>query len=82
MLDRRSAFVQIERMDIAEYLEHAKISPEAFGELIGRDGTTVRRWLAGAEIKSGDMVAMIRVTHKAITAEALLRAHGKRAVPV
>lgn len=66
-------------MDITEYLAHAGLSPEAFGKLIDVDGSTVRRWMKGGEIKTGDVAAMIRVSHKLITAEALLRSNGKRA---
>ena len=59
-------------MNIAQYLEHTGMSPETFGEIIGVHGVTVRRWLEGQEIKSGDMDTMIRKTHGKITAEALL----------
>ncbi len=65
-------------MNIAEYLAHAGMTPEAFGELIGVHGGTVRRWLDGQEIKSGDIATMVRKTHGKITADAILKSNGKQ----
>ena len=66
-------------MNIAEYLEHAHLSPEAFGELIGHDGTTVRRWLKGGDVKASDILAMAAKTNGLITADAVMKAVKKRA---
>ncbi len=66
-------------MDIAEYLEHAGMSPETFAKLLGVHGGTVRRWMKGGSIKSRHIDVMIRATRGQITAEALLRLHGHRA---
>ena len=66
-------------MNISEYLAHARLSPEAFGELIGHDGTTVRRWINGGEVKGSDIKLMVAVTKRLITADAVLRAIKKHA---
>jgi hypothetical protein len=66
-------------MNIAEYLAHARLSPEAFGELIGHDGTTVRRWLNGGDVKGSDILNMVAKTGKLIDADAVMKAIKKRA---
>ncbi len=65
-------------MDIAGYLSASGLSPEAFGELIGHHGTTVRRWLNGGEIKSGDIKKMVAITKGKISADAILRASSSK----
>jgi hypothetical protein len=66
-------------MNIAEYLAHTQMSPETFGELIGHDGTTVRRWLSGGEVKGSDIVRMVSKSGGLIDADKVLRAIKKRA---
>lgn len=65
-------------MDIAEYLEHAGMSPETFAKLLGVHGGTVRRWLVGGTIKGQHIKTMIEATRGLITAEALLGLRKQR----
>ncbi len=69
-------------MNIAEYLEHSGLSPESFGELIGHDGTTVRRWLKGGDIKGSDILLMVAKSGKLIDVDAVMKAIGPKRVAI
>lgn len=34
-------------MKIKDYLKQERLSPDQFGRMVGVDGSTVRRWIAG-----------------------------------